>query len=230
MGYKQCVKSFVSFSFASHKSKIDVPNRMCCSPNGWIDSELYLEYFRKDILQHILAKCGGQPVALFVDGQVTHLTLEMLELAKQHNIKIFAYPPYCTHALQGLDVVCFASFKDIYEEELALFKETHRRKVTKADFAKVFGRAFLRTFTEESIKTAFRVTHHPFDPSVITPEQMKPAAATAVDSSFPIPQPSPVKAIIKALRKNPPTELMWIRILTRQPVHLDRAAQLSSCR
>jgi len=48
-----------------------------------------------------------------MDGHASHFSLELLEYAQANNIEILGYPPHCTHALQGLDVVCFAKMKDI---------------------------------------------------------------------------------------------------------------------
>lgn len=178
----------------------------CHSPNGWIDNELALAWFRNDLLPRIRTTAGNEPCVIFVDSQVTHLTLELLELAAENGIEFLAYPTRTTHALQGLDVVCFAWMKDIYQEEVIKFTELHGRKVGKGDFAEVFGKAYLRAFTEENILAAFRATGiHPFNPSVISDSQMKPSEPTAVRGSFPMVQPSPVKAVMKAFREVPPT-------------------------
>lgn len=96
--------------------------------------------------------------------------------------------------------------KDIYQEEVSKFTEEQRRKVGKADFAGVFGRAFLRAFTQENIHAAFRATGiHPFNSSVISENQMKSSEPTALHGSFPVELPSPVKAVAKAFRDSPPT-------------------------
>jgi hypothetical protein len=45
--------------------------------------------------------------------------------------------PHCTHALQGLDVVCFAKLKKEFYEEIRHFEDEHHTPVTKGDFAGV---------------------------------------------------------------------------------------------
>ncbi len=181
-------------------------HRICHSPNGWIDSELALSWFTKDFLPEVKANSGDEPIGVFLDSQVTHLSLELLEAAAENKVEFLAYPTRCTHALQGLDVVCFARMKDVYQEEVKKFTEEHRRKVAKADFAGVFGAAFIRAFTKENILAAFRATGiHPFNPSVITPSQMKPSEPASLQGSFPVEQSSPVKAIMKAFRDAPLT-------------------------
>ena len=75
----------------------------------------------------------------------------------------------------------------------------------KKDFARVFGQAYLRAFTPETIKAAFSATGlHPFNPNAITEKQMKPSLPTSTESSFPLPQPSLVQAIIAAMGSQPP--------------------------
>lgn len=152
------------------------------------------------------AKADGRTRVLLMDGHSSHYTHELLVYARENNIIILGYPPHCTHALQGLDVVCFARMKEMWKQEIEAHELLHRRGVAKADFASVFGRAYLQAFTTDTIQAAFRATGvHPFDRTVITVEQMKPSIETSVKGSFPLPQPSPVRAVIAAFRHQPPT-------------------------
>jgi hypothetical protein len=65
---------------------------------------------------------------------------------------------------------------------------------------------FQLAFTVETIKAAFRATGvFPFDRTVITLTQMKPSEPTSIKGSFPLPQPSPVRAIMSAYWRQPPT-------------------------
>lgn len=109
-----------------------------------------------------------------MDGHSSHYTPKLLGFARANNIIILGYPPHCTHALQGLDVVCFARMKEAWKVEINAFEELHRCKITKGDFAQVFGTAFLKAFTNETVLSAFEKTGiHPFNPEVITAQQMK---------------------------------------------------------
>ncbi|KAF8154642.1 hypothetical protein B0H34DRAFT_799403 [Crassisporium funariophilum] len=58
----------------------------------------------------------------------------------------------------------------------------------------------------DTILAAFRVTGvHPFLRKAITEAQMKPSLTTLTKGSFPLPQPSPVRAVMAAFNVNPPT-------------------------
>jgi hypothetical protein len=67
------------------------------------------------------------------------------------------------------------------------FEDLHMHGIGKADFAGVFGQAFLRLFTEDTVKAAFAATGvYPFNPDAITKEQMKLSLPTSTKASFPI--------------------------------------------
>jgi hypothetical protein len=151
-------------------------------------------------------KAAGRTRVLLMDGHGSHYTLELLEYARANNIVILGYPPYCTHVLQGLDVVCFAKMKTEFRHEIRTFEDLHKAKVKKGDFTGVFGRAFLRAFTKESVEAAFRATGiHPFNPDVIPEKAVKASLPTSTKAGFPLVQPSPVRAVIVAMGAHPPT-------------------------
>ncbi|KDQ08328.1 hypothetical protein BOTBODRAFT_118813, partial [Botryobasidium botryosum FD-172 SS1] len=165
------------------------------SPNGWTDSELAIDWIINDFDPQTREKAGGRTRVLLLDGHSSHYSTQLLDFAAANNIIILGYPPHCTHALQGLDVVCFAKMKDAWKEDIHKFEETHRRSVTKGDFTKVFGTAFLRAFMRESILAAFKATGiHPFNPDIIKPTQTKPSEATSVKGGFPLQHAPPVMA------------------------------------
>jgi hypothetical protein len=120
-------------------------------------------------------KVNGETCVLILDGHSSHHTKKRLNFALANNIIILSYPPHCTYALQGLDVVCSARMKEAWKVQIILFEELHKCKVKKGDFVKVFGKAFKKAFTEETVLAAFQATGiFPFNPNVITEQQMKP--------------------------------------------------------
>ena len=138
---------------------------------------------------------------LIMDGHSSHCSLEFLEFAIENGIVILIYPSHCTHALQGLDVVCFAKFKSAWHKLIRKFEEESNRTVKKEDFTQLFGKAFLQTFDEDTIRAAFRCTGvWPFDPSAISPAQMKPSECTSIHSAFPMQLTSPVRRAIASQR------------------------------
>lgn len=104
------------------------------SENGWTDSEISLWWLIKDFDAQTKEKAGGRTRVLLLDGHSSHHSPAFLKYTKDNNIVVLGYPPHCTHALQGLDVVCFASHKRIWNDEIRIFEDQNRRKVKKEDF------------------------------------------------------------------------------------------------
>jgi hypothetical protein len=96
--------------------------------------------------------------------------------------------------------------KKEFRQEIQAFEDLHMCKVGKGDFAGVFGRAFIRAFDADTVQAAFRATGvYPFNPDIIPDKAMKPSLPTSIRGSFPLPQTSPVRAIIKVMGSHPPT-------------------------
>ena len=151
-------------------------------------------------------KAGGKPRVLIVDGHSSHYTAEFIQYARENNIIVLSYPPHCTHALQGLDVVCFTKMKDKWKKEITAHEETMLKPVGKPDFLGVFGRAYNAAFTHDTVKAALKITGVvPFNRNAILEDQMKSSITTSVKGSFPLPQPEVVHTVMAAIDKNPPT-------------------------
>ena len=169
------------------------------SPNGWTDGELAAKWIVEDFDQQTCDKANGKTCVLILDGHSSHHTEQLLNFALANNIIILGYPPHCTHALQGLDVVCFARMKEDWKLQIMEFEELHKRKVKKRDFVGVFGKAFVNAFTEETVLAAFQATRiFPFNTDVITDQQMKPSLVTSTKAAFPLSQPTPVRQVMAA--------------------------------
>jgi hypothetical protein len=96
--------------------------------------------------------------------------------------------------------------KECWRKEIDEFEQEHRRDVTKGDFTHLFGRAYIKAFDEDTIKAAFCVTGvHPFSCEAITEDQLKPSIPHSVKGSFPLPQPSPVQAVMAVFHHQPLT-------------------------
>lgn len=145
---------------------------------------------------------------LIMDGHSSHYSFELLQFCISCNIVVLCYPAHCTHTLQGLDVVCFAKMKRIWHASLDRFLNLNKRGINKDEFATVFGLAYIEAFDAETVQTAFRVTGvHPYNTSVINPQQMKPSEVSSLKTTFPLPLPSPVRRVMAAFHHQQATEM-----------------------
>ena len=93
---------------------------------------------------------------LIFDGHHSHISLELIELARENNIHLLCLPPHTTHLLQPLDVGVFGPLKQAWKKILKEHQiETCACTVTKEDFPrphfKALGTGFQSSTHQEWI-------------------------------------------------------------------------------
>ena len=124
--------------------------RTALSEKGFINTVLGIEFikFFDQATQDVAAE---GPRLLQLDGHGSHMSLDFLHYAKDHNIIVLGYPPHCTHLLQGLDVVVFSPFKHAYALHATRFYEDTHNEVDKGEFLTILGKAVDDAMTEANI-------------------------------------------------------------------------------
>ena len=79
--------------------------------SGWMDAPNFLSWFQKLVLPAVSHLISTGPVYLFFDGHHSHISLELIRVARDHKVKLFCLPPNCTHIVQPLDVGVFGPAK-----------------------------------------------------------------------------------------------------------------------
>ncbi|XP_060581496.1 uncharacterized protein LOC132738084 [Ruditapes philippinarum] len=102
---------------------------------------------------------------------------DIMKWAIEHNVILFVLPPRASHALQPLDVGCFAPFKACYYSECNLFMAKQRGQIiTRYEIAALSGKAYLKSMTPSNIIAAFKKCGiFPFDSSVVPEELLFPS-------------------------------------------------------
>ena len=156
-----------------------VPNTLFAnSENGWINSELFLEWF-KFFLSNIPST---RPIILIQDGHTSHLSIPLIELAQENNVHLLCLPSHTTHILQPLDVGVFHSFKSNFS------KACHRylmgrpgQVITTAAIASLIHDAWYNSFTPLNILSGFKKCGiHPLNPGEVSDRQLAPSKAVHV--------------------------------------------------
>ena len=81
--------------------------------SGWIDTELFRDWFDWHFLQYAPAGCP----LLLLDGHSTHYQPEVVCLAASKGVIMFVLLPHTTHVAQPLNVTCFHSLKTYWDRE-----------------------------------------------------------------------------------------------------------------
>ena len=78
------------------------------SKKGWIDSEIFDEWFEDHFLTHVPPV---RPLLLLLDGHSSHYQPSVIQKAAEKGIIMFCLPPHTTHLSQPLDRTCFSPLK-----------------------------------------------------------------------------------------------------------------------
>jgi hypothetical protein len=145
------------------------------SENGWINQELYLQWF-ESFLKMIPE---SRPVLLIQDGHASHMTIELIELACANDVHILCLPSHTTHILRPLDIGVFKSFKSNFHKACHQYIAAHPGRVIKTDLmASLVSTAWPHSFTPINIMSGFRKCGIlPFNPGSVTDRQLAPSKA-----------------------------------------------------
>jgi len=193
-------------SIPAKESKLTSRTRITVSKKGWTDQNIAVDYLRK-FDEQTGEKADGRTRVLFLDGHSSHDSLELVDNAREKDIKILAYPSHTTHVLQGLDVVCFAQLKQKHAQKIREFKENNNLALTHKCFLRTFGPAFIEAFTPETVRAAFSATGiYPFSRGVVPPEKMGPSEALSTNPPIPGVLATPVRKVVSAFSYHRSTE------------------------
>ncbi|KIK99437.1 hypothetical protein PAXRUDRAFT_132070, partial [Paxillus rubicundulus Ve08.2h10] len=166
------------------------------SSKGWTDGvigHLWIEDFDKKTAE----KANGWARLLLVDSHNSHYTKDFLEYAHKRNIHVLCYPSHATHVYQGLNIVIFSPLKHSWTAKRDEYEALTHQKVTKSNFILVYSKTHRKALTPENICATFHKTGvWPFNPNAITAEMMAPSLETSSSGHLPLPQPSPVQAVM----------------------------------
>lgn len=155
--------------------KADFPGTVyAASGKGWMESDIFKNYFLKTLIP---ALGPERPVLIIYDGHSTHVGLEILEAAIQHDITIIKLPPHTSHVLQPLDLSVFRPFKLKWDEKLISWQRQHQgQKLPKKIFSEYLCDTW-KSVSPEVIKGGFRKGGiFPFNKNVIPEEAFPPEA------------------------------------------------------
>ena len=140
------------------------------SETGWMTGELFYEYITNVFYKWLLKEGIQFPIVIFLDSHSSHLTIPLIEFAREHKMEFINFVPHSTHIMQPLDTSFFHTLKETWIKELNKLKREKRvRKITNETFSIVLVRA-LKSITKIDVimKNGFKSCGLlPFDPNAI---------------------------------------------------------------
>ena len=135
----------------------EVPGtRYGLSKSGWMDLILFSTWFKEHFLPYAPS---ARPLLLLIDGHKSHFCPDMIKLAANEGVIIFALPPNTTHLCQPLDKGPFAPLKVAWRKAVQQFISANNgRVVTLYEFNTVFAQAWYNGMTAGNVISGFRCT------------------------------------------------------------------------
>ena len=122
------------------------------SDTGWINANLFLEWF-KFFIQQIPS---ARPILLIQDGHTSHTSIDLIELARENNIHLLCLLPHTTHVLQPLDVGVFKLFKANFSKACTKYSKYPGRVVTVDKLASLVAEAWPLSLTTVNVLSGFK--------------------------------------------------------------------------
>ena len=161
----------------------EVPGTMYgLSSNGWIDSDLFEQWFR----HHFLAYAPPvRPLLLIMDGHSSHFNPTTINMAAQEEVLLFVLPPHTTHLTQPLDKGPFGPLKQFWRQECYDYITKNPGKVvTRFSFSQLFSHAWTKAMTISNITAGFKVTGiYPFNPQALLPAVLPDSTSKSLTES-----------------------------------------------
>ena len=158
-----------------------LPNSLVkLSPKGWINSELFLEWF-KFFIDSIPS---SRPMILFMDSHASHINMDVITLAKENQIYLFTFPAHTSHLLQPLDVGVYKPLKTNWATSLNEFmRDNPGDKPNRTTFHTILNPAYIKSFSTKNIQQAFKKSGiYPLNKNAIPPEAIAPSKLTNKDT------------------------------------------------
>ena len=147
-------------------------------PSGWMTAAGFLT-FLKNFVAHVRPSPTDK-VILLLDNHVSHLSVDVLQFAKDNGVVMVSFPPHCSNKLQPLDRSVYGPLKRYYnvacDDWIVSYKA---RTMTIYDVPAMVGLAYPKAMTPANIQAGFKVFGiSPFNRNVFTDDEFLPADVT----------------------------------------------------
>ena len=145
------------------------------SETGWSNSVIFRDNLQNHFIKYAPAH-DDNPILLLMDGNSTHIFVDLFECAKSMNIVIFILPAHTSHLLQPLDVTCFGSFQRMYNNVCHKTMRLSPCDITRYNICEISCKVYYKAFCAENFISGFKSTgSFPTNRNVISILATKPS-------------------------------------------------------
>lgn len=134
------------------------------SESGWMETSHFVEWF-ETIFINFANQIDG-PKLLIFDGHSSHISIQLIELARNNNIHLICLPAHSSHVLQPLDVCVYKPVKTKWKELLNDYYSSGNNIVSKEDFPQLLEKVRSQVLSRTVAVSGFENTGiYPLNPS-----------------------------------------------------------------
>lgn len=128
------------------------------NPSGWSNEAIFYKF-----IEHFLSHAQpslAKPHLLIYDNHESHISLNVINKAKESGLYLLTIPPHTSHKLQPLDRSVFGPFKNYYYKAMSEWMcnpGNAGKPVTIYDVAEIAGKAYELSFTPKNILSGFKI-------------------------------------------------------------------------
>lgn len=139
------------------------------SDKGWMTTESFNSYIMNVFYKWLKKNNVVFPVILYVDGNSSHLNLQLFQFCQENDIELVLLNPNSTHIYQPLDVSVFRVLKLQYKERLRIWRVDNNVIDFKKNMFPIVLKIALDNYNyENSIKNGFRCSGlYPFNEDAV---------------------------------------------------------------
>ena len=118
-----------------------------------------------------------------LDDHTSHISLDLVEWAKQQKIILFILPAHFSHILQPLNVCCYGLFQRMVNSTCHKFMRETSASVNRYNICELSCKVYSKALTAGNLHSAFmRTGIYPPDSKAINKENLIPAEVFCVSS------------------------------------------------
>lgn len=153
--------------------------------SGWSNAEVFQEYLRSHLLKYLPDRSPECPVLLMYDGHKSHISVSLIDWAKQENIILFILPAHTSHVLQPMDIGCFGPFESIYNAVAHKYmRENCGASITRNNICPIACKAYSKALSPDNLQNSFKKAGiYPFNPKVVEASCFLPSTVLEQEKS-----------------------------------------------
>ena len=118
------------------------------NPSGWSNEAIFFQFI-EHFIKHA-KPTREEPQILIFDNHESHISVNIINKAKENGLVLLTLPPHSSHRMQPLDRSVFGPFKAYYHKEMYDWMNTPGnagKPVTIYDVCQIVGKAYESAFT-----------------------------------------------------------------------------------